>query len=90
MLENQKRINIFFLIFCLIPFFKPDIVASYSKLNYLFLCWQIIGFMYFLACYIKNNKLSIFVIFFLLFYLILLISTIKSDGNIIKYINNLI
>ena len=36
------------------------ILASYSKLNYLFLCWQIIGFMYFLACYIKNNKLRKF------------------------------
>lgn len=89
MVENQKKINTFFLIFFLIPFFKPDIVASFSKLNYLFLGWQIIGFMYFLVCYIKNNKVSIFVILFLLFYLTLFISTVKSNGNIMKYINSL-
>lgn len=80
--------NNILLLFLIIPFFKPDIVVSYSKLNYIFTAWQLVSFVCICILYFQKPKVSKLVILFLLYYFIVLVATLKSGGNITKWISN--
>ena len=67
------------LVFLLIPFFKPDIVTSFQKINYIYIVVMGISFLCVLCIYIKNMKINKFDILCLMFYAILAISTFKNN-----------
>lgn len=78
------------LVFLLIPFFKPDIVTSFQKINYIYIVVMGISFLCVLCIYIKNMKINKFDILCLMFYAILAISTFKNKGNILKLVSDFI
>ena len=85
---QKEFLNYIWLMFVIIPFFKPDIVVSFPKLNLIFTAWQILGFIYFCVIYFRRGKVSKFVLLFLLYYFVLLMSTILNKGDIEKWITN--
>ena len=78
------------LVFLLIPFFKPDIVTSFQKINYIYIVVMDISFLCVIYIYIKNMKINKFDILCLMFYAILAISTFKNKGNILKLVSDFI
>ena len=87
-ISKKEFLNNVWLFFIIIPFFKPDIVASFPQLNYILSAWQVASFIYICIFYFKKGKISKFVLLFLLYYLIVLIATILNNGNINKWIMN--
>lgn len=87
-ISKKEFLNNVWLFFIIIPFFKPDIVASFPQLNYILSAWQVASFIYICILYFKKGKISKFVLLFLLYYLIVLIATILNNGNINKWIMN--
>ena len=84
--QNQKKndISFFFLILLFVPFFKPDIVVSFPKLNYIYYALLVISLFIIVLNYIKNHSLNKFIILYIMYFIITLISTIINDGNIPK------
>ena len=87
-ISKKEFLNNIWLLLIIIPFFKPDIIVSFTKLNYIFTIWQFASFIYIFVLYLKKGKISKFVLLFLLYYLILLVATILNSGNINKWITN--
>ena len=87
-MNKKEFFNNLWLVCIIIPFFKPDIIVSYPTLNYVFTIWQLVSFIYIFIMYFQKPKISKFVLLFLIYYIIILISTIKNDGNISKWIAN--
>ena len=84
--QNQKKndISFFFLILLFVPFFKPDIVVSFPKINYIYYALLLISLFVIVLNYIKNHNLNKFIILYIIYFIITLISTILNDGNIPK------
>lgn len=81
---KKREINIVLLIFIILPFFKPDIIVSYPKLNNISYVYLTLSFLFILVEYIKKKKLSKFLLVYILFAITILFSTIYNDGNIFK------
>lgn len=89
MKTNKKEfLNNLCLLFIIIPFFKPDIIVSYPALNFLFTIWQLVSFAYIFTIYFQKPKISKLIVIFIIYYGILLLSTLKNNGNILKWITN--
>ena len=58
LIDKKKTINGYILLFLLIPFFKPDIVTSFPKVNYIFTIWLMISFAIIVAVYMKKFRIS--------------------------------
>lgn len=87
-ISKKEFLNNIWLLLIIIPFFKPDIIVSFTKLNYIFTIWQLASFIYIFVLYFKKGKISKFVLIFSFYYLILLIATVLNNGNINKWITN--
>jgi len=85
---KKSFLNTFFLIFILIPFFKPDVLTSFSRVNYIFTAWLVASFCIIFILYIKKGKLTPLVLLYLAYFLVLLISTLNNNGNMLKLISN--
>lgn len=88
LIDKKKTINGYILLFLLIPFFKPDIVTSFPKVNYIFTIWLMISFAIIVAVYMKKFKISKLTMTYLAYNLVLLISTIKNNGSITKLLSD--
>lgn len=87
-IEKKSYLNTFFWFFILIPFFKPDVFTSFVSINYLFNIWLAASFAIICFLYIKNGKMSPIFLLYLAYFLVLLISTLNSNGNMIKLVSN--
>ncbi len=87
--EKNNAMNTLLILVILIPFFKPDIVASFPKINYIFNIWIIISFGIIMITYFKKLRISKLVLLYLLYNIILLFSTLKNKGNVLKLILDL-
>ena len=88
LIDKKKTINGYILLFLLIPFFKPDIVTSFPKVNYIFTIWLMISFAIIVAVYMKKFRISKLTMTYLAYNLVLLISTIKNNGSITKFLSD--
>lgn len=72
------------LLLLLIPFFKPDIVVSFPKINIIFYGYLLVSLIIIIFTYIKGNYISKFSLIYICYYIITLFSTLINDGNLLK------
>lgn len=76
--------NKLFYYFILFPFFKPGYFETIGILDMTFNIWRILASGIIILIYIKNNKVSKFMIYLFLFQFMTLYSTIVNNGDIIR------
>lgn len=74
-----------FYYFILIPFLKPGYFETINILDNLFNVWRFLSSAIVISMYIKNNKVSKFVLTLLFFQFTLLLSTLINSGDIVRW-----
>lgn len=73
-----------FYYFLLIPFFKPGYFETINSLDLLFNFWRVLSSVIIICIYVKNNKVSKFILYILLFQFVIICSTIINNGDIVR------